>query len=271
MTKLITLREVSHLRLLLDPQPGVCDDQWWPVSSTELHLVSLFFPLAIRFEAGRPSLGVLVAPPFLNRPLFDEAGRWRGGYRPLALRVAPFQGGDIGADPLDMLIALPSWHLVEQGGAPIVDANGAPSPLVREIHRWRRLLQDSQVKFATALDKLLIAQLLVPLAAPEGGSLAESPLHTVDAPLFASTDNKALAAMARHDFTALDVAVACLSSQRLLHKPCRPRRLAGPEAPERQIWIAHDSLPIEALDLVLDDSELVSIADIAVLREESRI
>ena len=63
------------------------------------------------------------------------------------------------------MIASPSNHLTAKDGIPIVDDGGGPSPLIREIHRLFRLLQESRAKFSEALDQLLIGNLLVPLEA----------------------------------------------------------------------------------------------------------
>lgn len=275
MTSLIPLREVAHLRLVLPLNEGRIDNQLWiPVSHTELHLACLYFPVAVRFDGGKPFLGLILGDRYLKRPVVDASGNWQGGYKPIALRCSPFQTGKIGEDPLsDILIASPSNHLTDKGGIPIVDDGGGPSPLIREIHRLFRLLQESQAKFSEPLDQLLIGNLLVPLEAADGISSTgdEPPLHVVDGVRFMEADKRGLGAMARHSFTALDVSVACLSSQRLLREQYRPNLVSGtkPHA-EKATSLSQESFAIEDFNLVLDDGELISLADIDVLRDKAR-
>jgi hypothetical protein len=275
MTSLIPLREVAHLRLVLPLNEGRISNQLWiPVSHTELHLACLYFPVAVRFDDGKPFLGLILGERYLKRPAADPSGKWQGGYKPIALRCSPFQTGKIGEDPLsDILIASPSNHLTDKGGIPIVDDGGGPSPLIREIHRLFRLLQESRAKFSQALDQLLIGNLLVPLEAADGISSTgdEPPLHVVDGVRFMEADKRGLGAMARHSFTALDVSVACLSSQRLLREQYRPNLVSGtkPHA-EKATSLSQESFAIEDFSLVLDDGELISLADINVLRDKAR-
>jgi hypothetical protein len=208
----------------------------------------------------------LLGESYLKRNAVDGAGKWRGGYKPMALRSAPFRCGETAGDALDLLIASPSRHLASRGGIPIVDNGGAVHPLIGEIHRWCRLLQDSRTKFANALDQLLIANLLVPLAATDRTPDDDQPPHVVDAARFMDANKKALAAMARHEFTALDVAVASLSSQRLLHERHRPAADAKPGTHASTPSLPHDTVAIGGVDLALDDGELVTLADIDGLR-----
>ena len=94
MSKLVPLREVTHLRLVLpSDEDGIGGRSWWPVSYTELHLASLYFPLAVRFDGGTPTLGLMLGGAYLKRGAVDDAGRWHGGYKPIALRSAPSQAG----------------------------------------------------------------------------------------------------------------------------------------------------------------------------------
>ena len=267
MSKLVPLREVTHLRLVPpSDEDGIGGRSWWPVSYTELHLASLYFPLAVRFDDGIPSLGLVLGEAYIKRSAVDGAGKWQGGYKPIALRSAPLRCGETGGDALDLLIASPSPHLADRGGIPIVDNDGAVHPLIGEIHRWCRLLQDSRTKFAHALDRLLIANLLAPLTANDGTPSDDPPFYIVDATRFMDADKKALAAMARHEFTALDIAVASLSSQRLLHERCRPKSEAKPTTHASSPSLPHDTIAIEGVDLALDDGELITLADIDALR-----
>jgi hypothetical protein len=147
MSKLVPLREVTHLRLVPpSDEDGIGGRSWWPVSYTELHLASLYFPLAVRFDGGIPSLGLLLGETYLKRSAVDGTGKWQGGYKPIALRSAPFRCGETGGDALDLLIASPSPHLASRGGIPIVGDAGAVHPLIGEMHRWCRLLEEDEVR-----------------------------------------------------------------------------------------------------------------------------
>jgi hypothetical protein len=270
MTRLIPLREVSHLRLVMPTdEVGFAGLPWLPVSHTELQLACLYFPIAVSFKTGHPALGLVLDAQYLKYPAVDSCGKWRGGYKPIAVRCFPLQSAEIGADPLsDILVASDSRHLVEAGGIPLVDGGGAPSPLILEVHRLLRLLQESREKFAPAIDRLLIANLLVPLDATE----AAEPLYVVDGARFLQADKRALCAMARHSFTALDVAVACLSSQRLLREQYRPKlsavfgtKLQAPVG----AFPSPDAFGLEEVGLALDDGELISLADIDAMRDEA--
>ena len=274
MTKLIPLREVAHLKLVLPAdEVGIADRSWLPVSHTELHLACLYFPIAVRFDAGLPSLGLIVGAQYLKYPALDASGRWQGGYKPIALRGFPLQSGTIGADPLsDILVASDSCHLGGKDGIPLVDGSGAPSPLIREIHRLLGLLQETRAKFAQALDQLLIANLLVSIGPTARNSSDEDalPLYVVDGARFLDTDKRALGAMARHSFTALDIGVACLASQRLLRDQYRPKLPAAARTKLQAPKIAfppHDGFGLEEFDLMLDDGELISPADIDAMRD----
>jgi len=263
MAKLLPLREAAHLRFV----PPVDEREiapWLPVGYTELHLASLYFPLAIRLDGGLPVLGLILSAHYLKRAPRDAAGKWQGGYRPIALRCAPFELGADRTSPLDMVLKEPSRDLAETGGIPITDRDGQPSPLIREIHRWSQLLEETNARLAPALDQLLIANLLVPLVATDEPSDVP-PLHIIDGTRFMDCDAKAFAAMSRRHFTALDIAAACLSSQRLLQEKYRPQVEA-----ELQPYSSSpppSDVAIECIDLALDEGELISLADIEVLRD----
>ena len=275
MKSLIPLRDVAHLRLVPPVDEGSLNSRLWiPVSYTELHLASHYFPVAVRFDDGSPSLGLVLGESYLKRPVFDASGKWQGGYKPIALRCSPFHAGEIGEDPLsDILIDSASGHLTDRDGIPLIDDAGKPTSLILELHRLFRLLQDSRAKFSEALDLLLIGNLLGPLEDADGDSTTgdEPPLYIVDQMRFMQNSNRAFGALARHTFTALDVSVACLTSQRLLQTQYLPKRTSVAKShAESATSLQQDSFAIEDFNLVLDDDELISLTDIDVLRGEVR-
>jgi hypothetical protein len=275
MTTLLPLRDVSHLRVTPSTDEArIRGRSWLPVSHTELHLACLYFPVAVRLHDGAPHLGLILEPHYLKYPTVDAAGKWRGGYKPIAVRCFPFQPGELGADPLgDIFVASDSCTPADKNGIPLVDGAGNPSAPVREIHRLLHLLRETREKFAEALDQLLIANLLVPLDAPEEPSTNhESPLYTVDGARFLEIDKRALGALARHDFTALDISVACLSSQRLLRPQYRSKIPATPGAKRQAANAAfpsRDALGLEEFNMFLDDGELISIAEIDAIQGQA--
>lgn len=275
MKSLVPLRDVAHLKLVPPSDEGWIDNQLWiPVSYTELHLASHYFPVAVRLNDGKPSLGLILADRYLKRPAVDASGKWQGGYKPIALRCSPFQAGEISEDPLgDILIDSASDRLADKDGIPIIDDGGKPSSLIQQIHRLFRLLQDSRAKFSELLDLLLIGNLLVPLDEAAGNTAIgdEPPLYLVDQARFMQASKRVFGALARHNFAALDVSVACLTSQRLLQKQYLPKRIsvARPHG-ESPTPLLQDLFAIEDFNLVLDDDELISLADFDVLREEAR-
>ena len=263
MTRQVTLREISHLRLAMP-----ADDRWveqlnWiPVSSSEYHLACRYFPLAMRMDDRRPELGLLVHPRYLNDPLLDPSGKWRGVYRPIALRCFPFEAGGPGEDPLsDVTIAADSKYLSRSDGVPFLDESGGPGKLVSELHRLLGLLRQSREMFADALDHYLVAGLLVALA--DGADAdARPPFFVIDQNRLAQMSPTALGAMARHRFLSVDLAVAWafslqnLQASHLPKQPGRPRLEAWPAT------VASDSLLVDDLPLVLDDGELIPLANI---------
>src|ERR1700687_1950233 len=142
MTRPVPLREISHLRVSLPPnETWIHDLGWIPVSPTEIHLACRYYPLAVRVEAQRARLGLLVDKRRIAHPLLDADGKWRGAYRPIALRCFPFQAPQLGGDPLsDILVAPDSRCLSPDAGLPIVAKDG-PSDWVTELHRLFYLLK----------------------------------------------------------------------------------------------------------------------------------
>src|SRR5205814_2331263 len=97
--------------------------------------------------------------------LLSADGKWRGAYRPIALRCFPFQAPRLGDNPLsDIAIAADSEFLAQDAGLPVI-VDGKPNDWVVELHRLLRLLKRGEDSFAPAIDQLLIANLLEPLVA----------------------------------------------------------------------------------------------------------
>ncbi len=269
MTRLVPIRELAHLRLAPATEERWIDDlAWIPVSATELHLACRYYPIAARFDGDGPRLGLVVDRRYLTHALLGPDGTWRGAYRPIGLRCFPFQARGHGDDPLsDLVIDAEAPWLSATAGAALVDPAGRPGPLVSEVHRGFRLLHDARETFAPALDHCLIAGLLVPLAPADGAGADDAPpLHVLDPARLSHLDNAALAAMARHTFLSVDVAVAWLFSLQTLRPALRPKPAGRPAPhPHAAATLVPDMIAIDDLSLALDDGELIPLGEIGAL------
>jgi hypothetical protein len=236
------------------------DFRWIPISSSEVHLASRYFPIAMRVEKQQRQLGLLLQPRHLRSAVLDASGNWRGAYRPIALRCFPFEAPRLTDDALaDIRIETDSRYLSPTTGVPIIDGTGRPDRRFIEMHRHFGLLNRSQETFNGILDQYFIAGLLVPLA-PENND--EPALYVIDPIRFKQLDRTALGAMARRSFLGVDIAVAWLFSLQALrpeHLPKQTRSLVQPFVPGS---IEPDTILMNDLSLVLDDGELISLANL---------
>jgi hypothetical protein len=274
MTRLVPVREIAHLRLALPQHDRWIDELTWiPASATEIHLAARYYPIAIRIEDQKPRLGLIIGRRYLAHALLDPSGTWRGAYRPVGLRCFPFEAPDIGYNPLsDILIDADSEYLSPISGIPIVDEAGRPGRTLTDLHRLFRLLKHGQESFEGALDQYLISGLLVPLTDGDAPATDHGqPLYVINPARFAQMENASLAAMARHGFLSVDVAIACQFSLQNLRPEYRPKDTGrhGRQGVEPYLP-GIDTTMIDDLSLVLDDGELISVADIDVMRAVNR-
>jgi hypothetical protein len=270
MTRLVPVQEIAHLRLALPQHDRWIDELTWiPASPSEIHLASRFYPIAVRMEDQKPQLGLIVSRRYLAHALLDPAGKWRSAYRPVGLRCFPFETPDVGDDPLsDILVDPDCEYLSATSGASIVDEAGRPSRALTELHRLFKLLKRGKESFAGALDQYLVGGLLVPLADGDAQALDHGqPLYVINPARFAQMEDAGLAALARHDFLGVDIAIACQFSLQNLRPEYRPKDTGrhGRQGVEPAV-LGMDSTLIDDLSLVLDDGELISVADIDVVR-----
>jgi hypothetical protein len=147
-----------------------------------------------------------------------------------------------------------------------------PSRMLTELHRLFSLLKHGQRTLAGVLDQYLVGGLLVPLTDGDAPvSDRGQPLYVINPARLAQMENAGLAAMARHDFLSVDVAIACQFSLQNLRAEYRPKDAGhyGRRGTEPAI-LAMDTTMIDDLSLVLDDGELISVANIDVMRATLR-
>ncbi|MBB3950202.1 SapC family protein [Aureimonas jatrophae] len=242
---------------------------WIPVNDTEFHLTAHHLPLTVRLLGGMPRLGAVVHPGFLARAAVDGEGRWRAGYRPLALRTYPFvlsnrQGGR----PIDAISFVAEAALVGPWGMPVCadPATGALSPEMEAVRNTLLMTRAGAVKLSAALDLLRISNVLVPLRDPEG---RPAPDLVVDAARLAALDEGAVAALAGRSFLPLDLAGAILFSRRHLSPERLPlveaERMAVPAVPAAAPGSAADIVlaNLAAMNFALDGSGLFDLASVA--------
>jgi len=274
MTRFVPVREIAHLRLALPPHDRWIDELTWiPASATEIHLAARYYPIAVRIEDQKPRLGLIIGRRYLARALLDPTGVWRGAYRPVGLRCFPFEAPDIGDNPLsDILIDADSEYLSPMSGTPIVDEAGRPGRMLTELHRLFKLMKRGQESFGRALDQYLVGGLLVPFI--DGDTPVADhgqPLYIINPARFAQMEHTGLAAMARHDFLSVDVAIACQFSLQNLRPEYRPKDTGRHGRPGVEPFSpGMDTTMIDDLSLVLDDGELISVAGIDIMRSVNR-
>jgi hypothetical protein len=265
MSKLVALRDCATLRLTpLADQRWIERLRWVPLSPTEIQLACRYFPLAVRIEERqRPMLGLLLGKDYIAHTLLSGDGEWRGAYRPIALRCFPFQASKFSNDPLsDIAIAAGSEFLGQGAGLPVL-VDGKPNDWVVELHRLLQLLRRGEDTFAGAIDQLLIADLLEPLATADDIAAAKgTSFHVLSPRQFAELGNSALGAMARHNFLSLDLAVAGLFSLQNLKSELRPKSAERVGPSSSDAGTAFDAIAINDLPLALDDGELVPLSDL---------
>ena len=264
MSKLVSLRDLAALRLTPPADERWIERlRWVPLSPTEIQLACRYFPLAVRIEEQQPRLGLLLGKAYIAHTLLSGDGQWRGAYRPIALRCFPFQAPGLSDDPLsDIVIASDSGFLSTGDGLPVL-VDGKPNDWVLELHRLLQLLKRGEDAFAGAIDQLLIADVLEPLATTDGAGPADgASFHVVSPKRFAELGNGSLGAMARRTFLSLDIAVAGLFSLQNLKPEFRPKRADRIGSSSGDTTATFDAIAINDLPLALDDGELVPLSDL---------
>lgn len=193
-----------------------------PLGDSEFLLAAHYYPLAVRLDGPAPVIGALTGRDMTVRSLIAADGHWTGAYMPVALRAFPLRlsGAPTGDCMRDLEIARIPPGAVKPRGIKFKDEAGAPSKGLLAIYEGLKTLWQSQERLAAALDLLLVADVLVPLATT---SPAKRPaFYVVDRQRFAKSSNHMLEAMTRYAFTSIDLATALTFSQAQLRADVRP-------------------------------------------------
>lgn len=264
MIKYIALRDWTATGIPVEPPFGYLDDiGMFPLNDNEVLLSAHYFPIVIRLDGPRPSIGALMRRDMMVRDLVNSKGQWAGAYSPILLRCFPFR---IGSDSPtgDPVADLEFGRVPLKTDKPRLirmrDDAGAASKDLTVLYEGVKSVWDGQQRLLPALDQLVAAELLVPI----GGQSATPPngeiYYTIDRRRFALWSNVALEAMTRRSFSAIDIATAMSFSQVHVRPELRPS-MTAPAATETNgtATAAADSGLIsgfESLTPWLDTSEL---------------
>jgi hypothetical protein len=229
-----------------------------PLSSTEILLTSHHLPVAIDYVDDRPRVVAIVNPHFQRAPAVAPDGRWRKGYMPIALRCLPFRltegaGGSI----LEIAVNLAEADEPEKA---LFNPDKSFALQVQQIEALLRLLEEGKQQLQKAAEKLLIADVLRPFQFSNRNQDTSPRTFTVDRNKFGALSHARVASIVRDSFLPIDLAAACIFSQRLMATlvsvaPDDENRKGTGPAVSAGI---DDMLTAMMLDVEVDDGELFS-------------
>ena len=242
--------------------------QFVPLCDSEIYVVSHRYPICVAQIGSRASVCAVVEGSHLDRPLIDSFGQWASGYKPIALRCAPFRlRAQPTGNPLEDLEIWEAALLVAaadaglQGAIPIRNEEGKLSPELGTVYAGLRHVSREQIKLEAALDQLFLAKQLVPLGKDQPTTLTPV-LSTLSDLLFDAQTNRALEAMARRTFAGVELAVAMIFSQMHLApdlRPARVERLSLKHLQDDANALAVMATSLENLGAWLDEGDLFSL------------
>jgi hypothetical protein len=186
-----------------------------PLSDSELLLTSSCIPIAIDCISDRPRVVAIIDQRFQRSPVIGQNGQWQKAYLPLALRCLPFRlsGGTSGAGTIEMAINLPHG---DEPGSPLFAGTDRLSPEVNAIATLLRRLENGKQQLQHAASQLLIAGVLTPIRLGRNPNGENGRSFTVSRDQFNTLSGPRAALLAKDSFLAIDLAVACIFSQRHL-------------------------------------------------------
>jgi hypothetical protein len=224
------------------------------ISDSELLQLSHHLPIAIEQANGRLQVVAITSPQFQRTPLTNAQGRWRRGYAPIALRCLPFRTAE-NAGAADMLEIAVDVAGANATALPVRGNDGTPAPEIKQTMALLKRLEAGRRRLEAAAEKHLIAGVLAPfqLARLQGKAAIRSSALTVDRNKVAALSNRRIAHISKDNFLAIDLAAACLFSQRLVPGPVS---VATESA--RPLDDAGESAITFKPSALVDDSELFS-------------
>jgi hypothetical protein len=231
-----------------------------PVADTEFLHLSHYCPIVVLPGADGPRVAILLDPSLTQSNPIGHDGRWRVPYSPMALRSLPFWPG---SSATEIEIALELAADDPEDSLPMRDNSGRPSDEFAAVVTLIERLQLGMRRLSEAAKVLVAADLLVPLVAdePAGAWPADTGLLTVSPTRLAALSPARAAALSTDRCTPLDLATACLFSQRLLHRRVKPSNVdaakPGARAEGNPIADQHLVEPLEA-HMRIDNSPLFS-------------
>lgn len=231
-----------------------------PLSDSEILNCSHHLPIAIDYGPDGPRVVAITNPRFHRSPMAGPDGKWLRGYMPICLRCLPFRlvsavGGNSG---LEVAVNLAEADQPEQ---PMFAPDGALSPAVRSLVGLLRRLEKGKQALQKNAEILLIADVLTSFQmANVPGGMPTRRYLTVDRNKFGALSHSRVAHLVKDGFMPIDLAAACIFSQRLMPNlvsvaDAAPRG----DAREKAIHIGIDEFVSNlALNVQVDGGELFS-------------
>jgi hypothetical protein len=231
-----------------------------PLSDSEILNTSHQLPIVIDYGNDGPRVVAITNPRFHRAPMTGADGKWLRGYMPICLRCFPFR---LLRGPGDNTALEVAGNLGDAGQPelPMFAADGTLTPEVKNFVGLLRRLETGKQALQKSAEMLLIADVLTSfqMANLPGATPAHRYL-TVDRNKFAALSNSRVAHLVRDGFLPIDLAAACIFSQRLMPTLVSVA-FAAPHRAEREKTIETeiDHLVSDlALTVQVDDGELFS-------------
>jgi hypothetical protein len=186
-----------------------------PLSGAEILSAAHHLPVVVEYGRGGTSVVAITDPQLHRCPLTAADGKWLYGPLPIHLQCLPFRlsGGpgeearlEVAIDPAD----------ADHPPQAMFSPDGALSPEVGEIVALLRRLEHGKQLLQRAAKMLLAADVLTFFQPANLTGKMPHQYLTVDRSKFAALSNSRVAHLVRDSFLPLDLAAACILSQRLM-------------------------------------------------------
>lgn len=240
-----------------------------PVADSELLHVSHYCPVVVLAGPDGPRVALLLDPALSRSDPIGKDGRWRLPYCPMALRCLPFWPG---SNPSDVEIALDIALQHPEAGMPLHDEAGVPSDAFAAVVSLIERLSAGMERLSAAATLLVAGDLLVPLTieGADGAAPVETGYLTVDPDRLAAMTALRAASFSADHCLPIELATACLFSQRLLRPRVKLLKAPGGKPQRAPDAAAMDGLALEAPTSV-DTSPLFSFELFARLEAQAHV